>query len=337
VLGRLKRNPRTRHIPVNVISVDEQNRRGAALGAFTYLEKPVSQEALDGALSHISTFIDRGVRRLLLVEDDDTQRQSIVELVGEGDDVKVTAVATPREALAALERESFDCMIVDLVLPGDDGLGLIEQVRTRSGHRDLPIIVYTGKDLTAEDDERLKKYAQSVILKSAVHSPEKLLADSALFLHRVEARLPDRSKAILESAREAEVSVAGRKVLVIDDDIRNIFAMTSVLEANGLKVLYAENGQSGVETLGREPDIDVILMDIMMPGMDGYETIRAIRANPAHRRKPIFAITAKALKDDRDRCLEAGASDYLPKPVDVTKLLDLIRLWAADGPLHETA
>src|SRR5262249_30047515 len=158
----------------------------------------------------------------------------------------------------------FDCMIVDLVLPGDDGLSLIEQVRSRPRHRDLPVIVYTGKDLTFDDEERLKKYAQSVILKSAVHSPEKLLADSALFLHRVEGRLPDRSKAMLEATRLARVSVAGRKVLVVDDDIRNIFAMTSVLEASGLKVIYAENGQAGIDALAREPDIDVILMDIMM-------------------------------------------------------------------------
>jgi HAMP domain-containing protein/signal transduction histidine kinase/CheY-like chemotaxis protein len=331
VLDRLKRNPHTRHIPVHVISVDEMTRRGAALGAFAYLEKPVSREAVQGALHHISTFLDRGLRHLVLVEDDDTQRESIIELVGHGDDVQVTAVRSAEEALRALDESDADCMVVDLVLPGDDGLRLIEQVRSRPRHRDLPIIVYTGKDLSAEEQDRLKKYAQSVILKSTLHSPEKLLSESALFLHRAIERLPDRSRAILEASRQDDVPLAGRKVLVIDDDVRNIFAMTSVLEASGLNVIYAENGQAGIDALESDPEIDLILMDIMMPGMDGYETMRAIRANPAFRSKPIFAITAKALKDDRDKCLEAGASDYLPKPVDTDKLLDLIRLWTAEA------
>jgi CheY-like chemotaxis protein len=170
-----------------------------------------------------------------------------------------------------------------------------------------------------------------VILKSTVHSPERLLSETALFLHRIESRLPERSKAVLEASRHSEASVAGRKVLVVDDDVRNIFAMTSVLEASGLEVIYAENGQAGIEALTRDPAIDVVLMDVMMPGMDGYETMRAIRANPVFRGKPIVAITAKALKDDRAKCLEAGASDYLPKPVDTQRLLDLIRLWTGSG------
>ena len=331
LLDRLKRSPTTRHIPVHVISVDEVSRRGAALGAFAYLEKPVSHEALESAFEQITTFLDRPVRKLLLVEDDDTQRQTMVELVGDGDDVQVTAVRTAEEAQAAIDREEFDCMVVDLILPGDDGFQLMEKVRAKAGARELPVIVYTGKDLTPEDDEALKKYAQSVILKSAVHSPERLLSETALFLHRVESQLPERSKAVLEASRHSEASVAGRKVLVVDDDVRNIFAMTSVLEASGLEVIYAENGQAGIEALARDPAIDLVLMDVMMPGMDGYETIRAIRANPIFRGIPIIAITAKALKDDRNKCLEAGASDYLPKPVDTGKLLDLIRLWTGNG------
>jgi CheY-like chemotaxis protein len=269
------------------------------------------------------------------VEDDETQRDSIIELVGEGDDVKVTAVRTAEEALATLDGGEFDCMVVDLVLPGDDGIRLIEKVRTRERYRELPIIVYTGKELTPEDEESLKKHTQSVILKSGVHSPEKLLSETALFLHRVESRIPERSKAMLEAGRLSNAtddSIVGRKVLVVDDDVRNIFAMTSVLEASGLHVIYAENGQAGVEALTKDPAIDVVLMDIMMPGMDGYETIRSIRANPMFRGKPIVAVTAKALKEDRDKCLEAGASDYLPKPVDTHKLLELIRLWVGEGP-----
>jgi len=204
-------------------------------------------------------------------------------------------------------------------------------VRARSTARQLPIIVYTGKELTPEDEEALKKYAQSVILKSAVHSPERLLSETALFLHRVEDDLPERSRAVLEASRHDDDSVAGRKVLVVDDDVRNIFAMTSVLEASGLEVIYAENGQGAIEALTRDPAIDLVLMDVMMPGMDGYQTMRAIRANPIFRGIPIIAITAKALKDDRKKCLEAGASDYLPKPVDTDKLLDLIRLWTGNA------
>jgi CheY-like chemotaxis protein len=331
LLDRLKRNPGTRHIPVHVISIDEASRRGAALGAFAYLEKPVSREALEGAFQEMTAFLDRPVRKLLLVEDDDRQRQTIVELVGDGEDVEVTAVRTAEEATNALETGEFDCMVVDLVLPGEDGVQLLEKVRAKSGARSLPVIVYTGKDLTPEDDEALKKYAQSVILKSAVHSPERLLSETALFLHRVESDLPERSKAVLEASRHSDASVAGRKVLVVDDDVRNIFAMTSVLEASGLEVIYAENGQAGIEALTKDPAIDVVLMDVMMPGMDGYETMRAIRANPIFRGIPIVAITAKALKDDRNKCLEAGASDYLPKPVDTDKLLDLIRLWTGNG------
>ncbi len=330
VLDRLKRSPTTRHIPVHVISVDERSRQGAALGAFAYLEKPVSREALEGAFQHISTFLDRKVRLLLLVEDDDTQRDSIVELVGEGNDVKVSTARTAEEALAMLDGGEFDCMVVDLVLPGDDGIQLIEKVRARPKYRELPVIVYTGKELTPTDEEALKKYTQSVILKSAVHSPERLLSETALFLHRVESTLPERSRAVLEASRRGDGSIVGRKVLVVDDDVRNIFAMTSVLEASGLEVIYAETGQAGIDALAQDPSIDVVLMDVMMPGMDGYETIRAIRANPVLRGKPIIAITAKALKDDRDKCLGAGASDYLPKPVDTQKLLDLIRLWAGD-------
>jgi len=243
----------------------------------------------------------------------------------------VTAVRTAEEAAKALEAGDFDCLVVDLVLPGDDGIQFLDKVRANGRARELPVIVYTGKDLTPEDDEALKKVAQSVILKSAVHSPERLLSETALFLHRVESHLPERSKAVLEASRRSEASVAGLRVLVVDDDVRNIFAMTSVLEASGLEVIYAENGQAAIESLTKDPAIDLVLMDVMMPGMDGYETMRAIRANPVFRGIPIIAITAKALKDDRSKCLEAGASDYLPKPVDTGKLLDLIRLWTGNG------
>jgi CheY-like chemotaxis protein len=246
----------------------------------------------------------------------------MVELVGDGDDVHVTAVRTAEEAAAAIDSEEFDCMVVDLVLPGDDGIQLMEKVRAKAGTRELPVIVYTGKDLTPEDDEALKKYAQSVILKSAVHSPERLLSETALFLHRVESQLPERSKAVLEASRHSDASVAGRRVLVVDDDVRNIFAMTSVLEASGLDVSYAENGQAGMEALAGDPAIDLILMEGAMPGM----TVTRPRDDPRQPGVPRHSIVASRRRrlGRPQQMPEAGASDYLPKP-STPKNPDLIR------------
>jgi CheY-like chemotaxis protein len=218
-------------------------------------------------------------------------------------------------------------MILDLMLGADDGSKLLEQVRTQPRFHNLPIIVHTGRDLTKKEENRLKKYAESVILKSSVSSAERLLGDSTLFLHRVVNDLPATQRALVQGAAASSESLAGKRVLVVDDDVRNIFALTSVLESHGLTVLYAENGNAGLSTLTANPDVDVVLMDVMMPEMDGYETMRAIREHPRFKSLPVIAITAKALKEDRERCINAGASDYLPKPVDTDKLLDLIRLW----------
>ncbi|HUJ25699.1 MAG TPA: response regulator, partial [Myxococcales bacterium] len=327
ILDRLKRNPRTRHIPVHVISIVEKNRRGAALGAFAFLEKPVSKEALEGAFTHISTFVERKVRRLLLVEDDEVAQQGIQELLS-GDDVEVVVARDGVEALKLLDEGVFDTVVLDLILPDQDGMKLLEEIKTQPRFRDLPVVVYTGKELAQREEQRLKKYAESVILKSGVASPEKLLSDTALFLHRVEEKLPENAKNLLKRSREEGDKVSGKKVLIVDDDVRNIFALTSVLESHEVEVLYAENGKDGIEALERNPDVDVVLMDIMMPEMDGYETMKHIRRDPAHKALPIIAITAKALPSDREKCIQAGASDYLPKPVDADKLLELIRLWA---------
>jgi CheY-like chemotaxis protein len=218
--------------------------------------------------------------------------------------------------------------VLDLILEESDGEKLLEQVKAMPKCKDLPIVVYTGKELSKKEEARLKKHAESVILKSGVSSPEKLLSDTALFLHRVDEKLPNKAKQLLESQRMAGEDVRGKKVLIVDDDVRNIFALTSVLETHGLEVIYAENGRDGIESLGRNPDVDVVLMDVMMPELDGYETMRAIRKDPTRKALPIIAITAKALKEDREKCIAAGASDYLPKPVDADKLLELIRLWA---------
>ncbi len=326
ILDRLKRNPRTRHIPVHVISIVERSKRGGAMGAYAYLEKPVSKDALEGAFSHIASFVDKKVKKLLLVEDDPGQQQSISELL-RGEDVEITVVATAAETLEKLEGGDFDTVVLDLLLSDADGTRLLEDIKTNPRFRDIPVVVYTGKELARKEEGRLKKYAESVILKSGAASPEKLLSDTALFLHRVEEKLPPKSKELLRARNEQGEKVSGKKVLVVDDDVRNIFALTSVLESHGLEVLYAENGKDGIAVLERNPDVDVVLMDVMMPEMDGYETMRVIRRDPAHKALPIIAITAKALKEDREKCIQAGASDYLPKPVDADKLLELVRLW----------
>jgi CheY-like chemotaxis protein len=259
------------------------------------------------------------------VEDDDAQRMSIVELIGNGD-VKTTAVATAAEALAALREESFDCMVLDLKLPDMSGFDLIETIQKELGQTDLPIIIYTGKELTGKEETQLRKVADAIIVKE-VSSPERLLAETALFLHRVEANLPEPKRRILEQLHRRDPVLAGRRVLVVDDDVRNIFALTSALESHNMEVFHAENGQEGIDLLKETPGIEIVLMDIMMPGMDGYEAIRNIRQIKKFQHLPIIALTAKAMKADRDRCIEAGASDYISKPLDIDQLLSLLRVW----------
>ncbi|HYI01013.1 response regulator, partial [Hyalangium sp.] len=327
VLERLKRNPRTRHIPVHIISVMDKHQ-GNTQGAFGYLTKPVSKEGLEHVFGQLARFLERKERRLLLVEDDDVQRDSLTRLLGEGDDVQVTAVPTGQAALHELEKSEFDCLVIDLLLPDMDGTKLVEEVKTQARFRDLPIVVYTGKELTSKDEARLKRYTGSVILKSGAKSPDQLLGDTALFLHRLDQHLTPRARhalAVRDNRHEGDLS--GKKVLVVDDDMRNIFALTSVLENHGMVVSFAENGRAAIDMLKKQPEVDVVLMDIMMPEMDGYETMRAIRQDLRLSRLPIIAVTAKALKDDREKCMAAGASDYLPKPVDTDKLIELIRLW----------
>jgi CheY-like chemotaxis protein len=329
ILDRLKKNPRTRHIPVNVITVTEKNdrERGQAVHAFAFLEKPVSRESLDTAFQHIHAFLDRKVKRLLLVEDNDIERKTLTELVGEGDDVDVTSVPSGAEAIGELEKHPFDCAVVDLGLPDMDGFNLIEHIKTKSAFGDLPIIVYTSRELSRKEEQRLRKYAETVIRKTSAKSPEKLLDETALFLHRADDNLPQRTRDLVNTVREPEPALEGRKVLVVDDDVRNIFALTSVLESHGMNVVYAESGRAGIEMLEKQGDVDLVLMDIMMPDMDGYETMRRIRKDGRWGDLPIIAVTAKALKDDREKCVAAGATDYLPKPVEPAKLMQLIRMW----------
>jgi CheY-like chemotaxis protein len=325
VLDRLKHDAGTSHIPVHIISGEEQRQRALKLGAFTHLQKPVSREKLAAAFDNIAAFAQRGMRRLLIVEDDDTQRMSIVELIGNGD-VQTTAVATGEEALAALRGERFDCMVLDLRLPDMTGFELIEKIQIELGLNDLPIIVYTGKELSGKEETQLRKVADAIIVKE-VSSPERLLAETALFLHRVEANLPEPKRRLLEQLHRSDPVLARKKVLIVDDDVRNIFALTSALESHNMDVLHAESGQEAIDILQKTPGIDVVLMDIMMPGMDGYEATRAIRGMDGFAQLPIIALTAKAMKADREKCIEAGASDYISKPLDIDQLLSLLRVW----------
>ncbi|MFL5467263.1 MAG: HAMP domain-containing protein, partial [Gemmatimonadaceae bacterium] len=329
VLDRLKRDPETRHVPVHIISGVEQKREGLKAGAIAYLEKPVSKEALDAAFARISTFIDTVPKRLLVVEDNETQRQSIVDLIGH-DDVEITAVPSAEDAMDKLHEKHFDCMVLDLGLHSGggamSGFDLLEKVKSDPENHDLPIIIYTGKELSRDDETKIKKYAETIIVKD-VKSPERLLDETALFLHRVEARLPEPKRKMLEHLHDADSVVAGKTILVVDDDVRNIFSLTSMLEDHGMNVRFAENGAQALEELKKDPNVDVVLMDVMMPEMDGYETTKSIRRMDQFKALPIIALTAKAMKGDREKCIAAGASDYITKPVDTEQLLSLLRVW----------
>ncbi len=325
ILDRLKHDPTTRHIPVHIISGTEDPMRGLRQGAIAHLQKPVSREALDEALVDIKGFLDQKVRRLLLVEDDAVQRNSIVELIGNGDVITV-AVSSGAEALEAIKAEHFDCMVLDLGLPDMTGFQLIEKIRKEEKLVDLPIVIYTGKALTRKQETELRRLADSIIVKDA-RSPERLLDETTLFLHRVQSNLPATQKQMLEQARLVDPVLAHKKVLVVDDDVRNIFALTSLLEQRQMQVHFTENGKDAIELLQNESSIDIILMDIMMPEMDGFETMRSIRKLPQFKTMPIIALTAKAMKGDRETCIEAGASDYISKPVDTEQLLSLLRVW----------
>jgi signal transduction histidine kinase/DNA-binding response OmpR family regulator/HAMP domain-containing protein len=324
LLDILKRSAETRHIPIHIISVDDPRERGLQMGAFSVLEKPVDHATLQQALARTEEFIARKVKELLLVEDDDLQSGEIRKIIGDGD-VHVTRVTNGREALEALKTRQWDCVVLDLVLPDMDGVQLIETIR-RDLSRRLPVIIHTAKDLNPADEAKLRNLVESFILKGP-ESHEQLFDETALFLHRFVERMPEDQRQIIEKARRREPGLAGRKVLIVDDDIRNIFSLTGVLEQHDIEVLHAESGREGVAMLNETPSIDMVLMDVMMPDMDGYETMRQIRRNERFRKLPMIAITAKAMKGDREKCIEAGASEYISKPVDVDQLVSMMRVW----------
>jgi CheY-like chemotaxis protein len=325
VLNNLKLDPATRHIPVQILSVEEERQHGLSHGAFSYLVKPATTEDLEQALDRIRTYVTPHKKRLLVIEDNDIERQSIVELLSH-DDIEVGAVATGADALEALRRESYDCCVVDLRLPDMNGIELLEQMQSDSQLRNLSVVVFTGKELSDAEEQRLRMVAKSVVLKD-VRSPERLFDETALFLHRVVADLPPGKRQLLERLHGSNDVLRERKVLVVDDDARNIFALTTVLENQDMEVLSATNGRQAIDLIRETPDLGVVLMDIMMPDMDGYATMREIRRHAEFRTLPILALTAKAMKGDREKCLDAGASDYIAKPVNTEQLLSLLRVW----------
>jgi CheY-like chemotaxis protein/signal transduction histidine kinase/HAMP domain-containing protein len=323
VLSQLKRDPATRHIPVQVLTQDEDRQHGLARGAFAFVTKPATPDALNVALSKIKTFSTPGRKRLLVVDDNEAECQSISALLGH-DDVDITTAGTGTAALIALNEQAYDCVVLDLKLPDVSGFEILERIRDEPKLRDVPVVVFTGKELSVEEDARLKTLARSVVVKG-VESPDRLLDETTLFLHRVVADLPAEKRQMLERLHGSDEDLIGKQVLVVDDDVRNIFALSSVLERRGMRVVTAQTGREAIAMLDGKPD--AVLMDIMMPEMDGYETMRKIRQEPIYQRLPIIALTAKAMKGDREKCLEAGASDYLAKPVNTEQLLSVLRMW----------
>jgi CheY-like chemotaxis protein/signal transduction histidine kinase len=325
VLNQLKRSPETRHIPVQILTVEDERQYGLEHGAFSFITKSVTTDGLEEALERLKNFTSERVRRLLVVEDDPAEQLSVRELLGHTD-LEITTVGTGAEALAALRGDSFDCVVLDLRLPDMSGFELLTEVQADSRLRQTPIVVFTGRELSDHEEIELRKNAKSIVLKG-VRSPERLLDETALFLHRVIADLPASKQKMIEALHESDEPLSGRKVLVVDDDIRNIFALNSLLERHHMEVITATNGQEAIKLVESTDDLSLVLMDVMMPEMDGYETMRRIRNNHRFRLLPIIALTAKAMKGDREKCLQAGASDYVAKPVNTDQLLSLVRMW----------
>ena len=329
VLDRLKHNSHTRHIPVHIASVEEARQRSLRSGAISFLKKPLDAATLQTSFQKMAQFITDGPRHLLVVEDDPRQQQSIKALIGNGD-VIITPVNSAEAALHALAEKTFHCMVLDLMLPDRDGFSLIEAIKDDPRYTSLPIIIYTGKELTHQENNRLTAVAETVIIKNAA-SPQRLLDETALFLHRVEANLPESKRQMLKQVQQHDAQLSGRKILVVDDDMRNIYAISSIVTAHEMQVVHAESGIEALQLLKQQSDIELVLMDIMMPEMDGYEATRQIRQHKPLQHLPVIAVTAKAMKGDREKCLNAGASDYITKPIDTSQLVSLLRVWLYKG------
>ena len=325
VMSRLKENSQTRHIPVHIISGKSENRDAFKMGAVDFLTKPVSQAALGNVFAGIDRMISKRVKDLLVVEDNDIQRDLIADIIGNGD-VRITFALTAAEGYDQALTGKFDCMVLDLGLPDMSGVELLDKIRTSESSNRTPVIIFTGRELTPEEKVTMDKYAESTILKGA-DSVKRLLDETTLFLHRVEADLPERQRKMLRMVHDKESILAGKKVLMVDDDMRNVFSLKKILEERGIHIVVGKNGRDGIDRLNENPDVDLVLMDIMMPEMNGFEAMEEIRKERRFRDLPIIALTAKAMKGDRAKCIEAGANDYLAKPVDVDRLFSMLRVW----------
>ncbi|MHB1147775.1 MAG: response regulator [Lutibacter sp.] len=325
VLHELKANPAVRHIPVHIISVNERSLDTIKEGAIEYLMKPVDKKDLEDAFNRIENFVNRKMKNLLIIEDDENSRKAMRKLIGNGD-VKCFEAGTGKEALTMYKENRFDCIVLDLGLPDISGFELIHKLEHIKDHNIPPIIIYTGKELTKEENNELQKYAESIIIKG-VKSEERLLDETALFLHRTISNLPESKQVIINNLYDKEAVFHSKKILLADDDMRNVFALSKILKERGMEIIKAENGKNALEMLDMHTDIDLVLMDIMMPEMDGYEAMKRIRSQGKFKSLPIIALTAKAMKDDKQKCIDAGANDYIAKPVDVDRLLSLMRVW----------
>jgi CheY-like chemotaxis protein len=330
VLDRLKQDVRTRHIPIHIVSAGDHAETALSLGAVGYALKPVKREQLVDVLRKLETKLSQNVHRVLIVEDDQVQREAVAKLLTSHDVETVTA-GTAAECLKLLGEETFDCMVLDLSLPDASGYSLLETLSREHAYAFPPVIVYTGRELSADDEQRLRRYSKSIIIKGA-KSPERLLDEVSLFLHQVVSKLPDEQQKMIRKARNRDALLEGRRILVVEDDVRNVYALTNILEPRGAIAEIARNGREALDALERSTksgssSIDLVLMDVMMPVMDGLTATREIRRNPAWKKLPIIALTAKAMPDDQQRCIDAGANDYMAKPLDVEKLLSLVRVW----------
>jgi len=325
VLAELKANPSVRHIPVHIISVNEPSLDTIKEGAIEYLRKPLYKKDLEDAFNRIENFVSRKMKNLLIIEDDENSRKVIRKLIGNGD-VKCFEAGNGKDALHVYQQHHIDCIVLDIGLPDMSGFDLIYKLENPEGHAIPPIIIYTGKELTREENNELQKYAETIIIKG-VKSEERLLDETALFLHRTISNLPESKQLIINNLYDKEAIFHNKKILLVDDDMRNVFALSKILKERGMEIVKAENGKAALAMLDTHPDIDLVMMDIMMPEMDGYEAMRQIRGKQKFKKLPIIALTAKAMRDDKQKCIDAGASDYITKPVDVERLLSLMRVW----------
>jgi CheY-like chemotaxis protein len=330
VLDQLKRDVQTRHIPIHVVSGQDHTETALSLGAVGYMIKPVKREQLAEVLKQLEARLSQSMQRVLIVEDDHLQREAVGKLLS-SPQVETVTVGTAAECLALLKDNTFDCMVLDLSLPDASGYSLLETLSREDAYAFPPVIVYTGRDLSPDDELKLRRYSKSIIIKGA-KSPERLLDEVTLFLHRVVSDLPDEQQKMIRKARNRDAILEGRRILIVEDDVRNVYALTNILEPRGAVVEIARNGREALDILQTSKlqdalAIDLVMMDVMMPVMDGLTATREIRKDGAWRKLPIIMLTAKAMPDDQQKCIEAGASDYMAKPLDVEKLLSLVRVW----------